>query len=306
MFNRYFLGLVTLLLPLLVSAQSTFPDHCTDGSPLPFSAIEVKHSLDGTCGLEGKTTSPANSHTQNKVKNNFCSTAPGGSPETVTPSTLTDLQGKTTIPAGRGKEPSDRKPLQDLGEGHLVRIKAFLIEAHHADLGSGESVNCNGSTEEQNDIHIALGAAADSQECESVSAEISPHYRPASWNEIGHFETFNSSTREYVPNPALAARLQAQPYRITGQLFFDASHAPCPCGTSCSPIRASDWEIHPIYNIEVCKAGTSCDESSDRDWLAFDTWCNIMPPIKKKKRPHRHTPHEPSSPKTKPSGNTVP
>ena len=130
-------------------------------------------------------------------------------------------------------------------------MKAFLIEAHHADLGAGESVNCNGGKEEDNDIHIALGSKAESQECESVSAEIAPHYRPASWNEIGHFETYNSSTRKYIPNPALASRLQAHPYRITGQLFFDASHAPCPCSKACNPIRASVWEIHPVMKMAV-------------------------------------------------------
>ena len=104
---------------------------------------------------------------------------------------------------------------------------------------------------DENDIHIAFGSHADSQECEGVSAEIIPHYRPASWNEIGHFETYSSKTKKYTPNPAMASRLQAHVYRITGQLFFDASHRACPCGTTCSPKRSSEWEIHPVYGIEV-------------------------------------------------------
>ncbi len=234
MLTRLFLGVV-LLVSGAAFAQTSFPDHCDGGSPLPFSAIEVKHPIDSSCGIEGKPTSPANSHIQNKVKNNFCA-----------------------------------------------------IEAHHADLGGGESVNCNGGKEQDNDIHIALGSQADSQECESVSAEISPHYRPASWNEIGHFEIFNSTTKKYTPNPAMASRLQAHPYRITGQLFFDASHAPCPCSKACTPIRAAVWEIHPVYNIEVCK-GTTCDENTDSDWLAFDVWWKSLVPIKKVKGPHTHT-----------------
>ena len=292
MFTRYFLGIVSLLMPYIAVAQAGLPDHCDNGSPLPFAAIAVKHPDDAKCGLAGKPGSPPNSQVQNKVKNDFCATSPGGKPEIVTPDDLISLQAKTTVHSGHGQEPSDRAPLQKLGEGRLVRMKAFLIEAHHADLGAGESVNCNGGTEEQNDIHMAMGTNADTKECESVSAEIIPHYRPASWNEIGHFETYNSKTRKYTPDAAMSSRLQAHPYRLTGQLFFDASHQPCPCSASCSPIRASVWEIHPIYNIEVC-TGTACDENSDSDWIAFDTWWKSLVPIKKGKGPHTHTPHEP-------------
>ncbi len=293
MWIRYFLGLVTLFLPFSISAQATFPAHCDSGSALPFSAIEIKHSIDDTCGLEGKKTAAQPSHIQNKVKNNFCATAPGGTPDTVTPQNLIALQAKTTVPSGFRKEPTDRTPLTVLGEGKLVRMKAFLIEAHHADLGAGETVNCNGGTEPKNDVHMAMGATADAQECESVSAEISPHYRPKSWNEIGHFEIYNPSIRKYVSNPGLDARLTAHPYRITGQLFFDASHKACPCGTQCTPVRAAVWEIHPVYNLEVCKAGAACDENTDSDWIAFDTWWNSLVPIRKPRPPHAHTPHAP-------------
>jgi len=54
----------------------------------------------------------------------------------------------------------------------------------------------------------------------------------------------------------MAARLKSLPYRVTGQLFFDASHKVCPCGTSnCSPVRASLWEIHPVMKIEAMRKG---------------------------------------------------
>jgi hypothetical protein len=297
MFARYFVVPITLLLfaaPL--RAQSSFPDQCPNQSALPFAAIELKHPIDATCGIKGQPGASANSQLQNAVKNNFCATAPGNQPETFTPKMLIDLQGRTHVKSGFGQEPSDRKPLQDLGEGKLIRMKAFLVEAHHADLGSGESVNCKGATEELNDVHIAFGAQANTQECDSVTAEISPHYRPASWNEIGHYEIWNSSTKKYTPNPAMDARLKSLPYRITGQLFFDASHKVCPCGTSnCSPVRSSLWEIHPVDNIEVCKAGSPCDESNDSDWLAFDTWWKSLTPLTKPQGPHSNAPHEPGT-----------
>jgi hypothetical protein len=288
MFMRYVLGAVLLFAPCACMAQSGFPDHCSDGSPLPFASIEVKQPIDSNCGPTGTPSAPANSKLQNTVKDNFCAGNGTGTPDTFTPQMLIDLQGQTTVPSGFKKEPSDRQPLTDLGEGKLVRMKAFLVEAHHADLGAGETVNCNGAGESQNDIHMAMGATTDTQECGSVSAEISPHYRPASWNEIGHYERYNKSTKKYTPDPAMAARLQAHPYRLTGQLFFDASHKVCPCGITCTPVRSSLWEIHPIYAIEVCKSGTTCDENKDDDWMAFDSWWNSLTPLKKVKGPHIH------------------
>jgi hypothetical protein len=276
------------------SAQTGFPNNCANNAPLPFATIEVKHPIDSACGIKGKTTSPAPSQLQNSVKNNFCGVPANSTPETFTPQMLIDLQRNTHIASGQGKEPADRTELQGLGEGKIVRMKANLIEAHHADVGAGESVNCNGPKEEDNDIHIAFGAQAHTKECSSVSAEISPHFRPASWDEIGHFEKFDPKTKKNIVGPGMASRLQAHPYRITGQLFFDSSHAPCPCGTTCNPIRSSVWEIHPIYNIEVCKAGTTCDVNTDSDWIAFDAWWNSMAPLQPVKPPHSHEPHEPT------------
>jgi hypothetical protein len=295
MLPRYLTALALLLLPWTpLRAQSTFPDHCPNQSPLPFADIELKHPIDASCGIDGDANASTNSKLQNEVKDNFCAAA-DQKPETFTPQMLIDLQAKTQVKSGFDQEPSDRKPLQELGEGKLIRMKAFLIEAHHADLGSGENVNCKGKTEESNDVHMALGAQPNAQECESVTAEISPHFRPASWNEIGHYEIWNSTTKKYTPSAAMDARLRAHPYRITGQLFFDASHKVCPCGTNCSPTRASLWEIHPVYAIEVCKAGSACDENNDSDWISFDTWWKSLTPLSKPRGPHSHAPHEPRS-----------
>ena len=276
------------------SAQTdSFSNQCKDGKALPFASIEQKHPIDDRCGLEGKKGSSDPSHLQNTVKNNFCGAPAGGAPETFTPQMFIELEHNTHVQSGTKKEPADRTALQQLGEGKIVRMKANLIEAHHADVGTGESVNCGRLTEEDNDVHIAFGPTPDAKECSSVSAEISPHFRPASWNEIGHFEKFDSATKKNIVDPVLASRLQAHPYRITGQLFFDASHTLCSCGTTCNPSRGSRWEIHPVYNIEVCKTGTACDEATDSDWIAFDTWWKSLVKPQHVKPPHTHEPHEP-------------
>jgi hypothetical protein len=279
--------LLSASLVLAKPAQKTFPKTCPSGAALPFSSIAVQHPIDTKCASPtGGAKSSKGSQAQNKVKNNFCATA--ATPESTTPEKLVALEATAfadpTIKkeTGQGKEPTDRARLTALGEGKLVRMKAFLIEAHYADIAprQGESVNCNLTNEEGNDIHIAFGSQAGIKECASVSAEIIPHYRPASWAEIGHFQAFDTKTNKNVVNQKLATRLQAQPYRVTGQLFYDASHLPCPCGTACSPSRSSSWEIHPVYKIEVCKAGAGCDESKDGDWIDFDSWWKTPPKVK--------------------------
>jgi len=285
--------LIVIFSARMLACQQTFPSSCPGGTLFPLASLAVHHPIDDACpDLTGKPSSSEASHTQNSVKNNFCASGP---PQAFTPQMLIDLQASVKdagVSFGFQKEPLDRSKLTELHEGTLVRMKAYLIEAHFADLGSGESVNCNGSTVDDNDIHIALGDQPDAQECASVTAEITPHFRPTTWNHIGEFETYNKSTRKYTVNPQIASRLQAQPYRVTGQLFFDASHTPCPCGTSCSPSRSSLWEIHPVYAMDVCKTGTQCDENDDAQWLAFDQWWTNLAPIQPVKPSHTHAPHE--------------
>ena len=280
------------------AAQAQFPKTCADGTELPFARIAAEHPIDTVCpALTGLPDAPEASHKQNTVKNNFCASAP--QPKSFTPAMLIDLQGeakKQHVSFGHDREPDDRSPLDGLGEGSLVRMKAYLIESHYADLGDGESVNCDRPAEEDNDIHIALGPEVNTLECASVSAEISPHFRPAAWTAFGTFENFKAG--KYTVDPQVASRLKSHPYRITGQLFFDASHVPCPCGTRrCSPSRSSLWEIHPVYKIEVCRAGAACDEANDGDWMDFDTWWNSLAPIQHLQGPHSHTAHEPRKPK---------
>jgi len=53
--------------------------------------------------------------------------------------------------------------------------------------------------------------------------------------------------------------------RLSGQLFFDESHHACKNGRpgSGAPARISSWEIHPIYDIKVCKKSAVSDCSAE-------------------------------------------
>lgn len=239
------------------------------GCELPFKDIAVKQSIDNICPIGGAAKGGAQL-AQDQAKNNFCAT---GDPVTVTFDTFSQLQSAAeaaNIPFGMGMHlPPDRSLLKDLvevgsppvkiGEGSVVRLVAFIVEAHHSNVSKGESVNCKKHGKAYNDIHIVLGQTADADPCDSVTAEISPHYRPTSWDGL---ETYDLSTR---------------PVRMTGQLFFDASHKPCSAGKRASPPRMAIWEIHPVYALDVCKKNALADCKADDDtvWVPLDQWLGL-------------------------------
>jgi hypothetical protein len=255
--------LVPLALPASLVAQEG--EDFAPGCPLPFASIAVQHPIDSgdaRCGIEGKSAADDANHAQNRAKNNFCAT---GDAVTLTQDDFVKLQKAVDdagIPSGSTKSlPPDRKVLHDLhttgggakvGEGTKVRFVTFVLKAHYSDTRTGEAVNCGLPGNEPNDIHIptvqaTTGTAAD--ECQSVTAEMSPHGRPDGWT------------------PKALQGLGA-PVRITGQLFFDGSHKPCTPDTVRNPKRVSSWEIHPVYAVDVCSASTlaECPIEDDSKW----------------------------------------
>jgi len=240
------------------------------GCNLPFTG--QSHDIDQHCPNEGCAKND-NDKAQNKVKNNLCAAGPSIQ---INPASIDKLQAAVDQLVQQGSfkygqsapQPADRAKLQQLstvdvngnpvmlGEGKLVTIEAFVLDAKHDDtyvLGSGpegfkgEGVNCKNSLFEWNDIHIALGETASAEECSSVTAEIIPHFRPAVWDRFDS----NACTSPHVANPLPVKGLRV---RITGQLFFDGSHSPGPCSGPTGPNsfpRRAVWEIHPVYAIEV-------------------------------------------------------
>src|SRR5581483_5850947 len=241
--------LAVLLLAGSASAQPGFQPSCT----LPFESIREDHPIDSACKPGGS----AAQHAQNRAKNNFCAS---GNPTRITFDDLVKLQQAAKakgIPFGGTNLPEDREVLKDLttnasgtkiGEGKKVRLVAFVINAHYSNISKGESVNCKKKGRENNDIHLVLGRTPNDTPCRTVTAEISPHFRPLPWDT----DNLNSLTH---------------PVRFTGQLFFDASHKPCP--NPDGPDRASNWEIHPVYAIDVCKNKTmaGCPINNESKWV---------------------------------------
>jgi hypothetical protein len=224
--------------------QATFTPVC----PLPFQGLRNPLS-DDYCGIQGGNSNPA-LQAQSTAMNNFCATTEH--PETIT---YQDLLNWQTRSAHFPTRMSDRKEVENLGEGKYVSYIAFIKEAHYADTVAGEAVNCNRSGYNTNDIHITLISDPNNTDlCQSTIAEISPHYRPVSWR------------------PGLLNEL-GKPVRIRGQLFYDGSHRPCSGKARPNPKRASVWEIHPVYSIDVCRMTDlkACQDSTNpADWTPVE------------------------------------
>lgn len=243
---------------------------------LPFEAIKQTHAIDSSCEAPG-TGSAGPQAAQNEAKNNFCAT---GSPVNLNFNNFAQLQQaaeSANIPFG-GSLPPNRLALHNLlslsnqgsvGEGSVVRVAAFVMDAHYSNVSKGESVNCQHPGNENNDIHIVLGQNAvpsgqkltEAQECASVTAEISPHFRPDVWNP----DNLNSRN--------------AHLFRFTGQLFFDAAHRPCVGGTGANPKRIAIWEVHPVYAVDICAdAANNCTASSDQNWVPLSDFVGTGAP----------------------------
>jgi hypothetical protein len=251
-----------------VFAQQFIPDCPLNQLGGQIRNLRQPHPVDGTCRIDGEG-SPG-SQAQNHAKNNFCA---ANAPVEVNVSTLRQLETATEfvltqahIPFGSPTSiPPNRVRLRqgfNLGnrtfkEGMTVLIRGFVLDAHYSNLRNGEKVNCTTKGKINNDIHVALGATPTSDHCFSITAEISPHFRPTTWADFDDYEF-------------------THPVMFLGQLFYDASHRPCTPGHPVNPARISSWEIHPVYSIFVCRNATlqGCPANGNV-WTPFDVWVTL-------------------------------
>ena len=260
-----------LLLVLGLPAQSVaqkFVPGCT--LPATLAPIAEKHPIDKTC-IKSGLSKVSEKVAESRIKNNLCAT---GDPTTIEHDTLLELQ---TAADAAGIHLGDRfhpaRPTTrfttgkgELGEGDLVALTAWVLRARNSNSSSGgENVNCSKNGIENNDIHIVLAkfvnhADIDEDECNSVTAELIPHLRPLAWTKANLMDDRN------------------HPFRFTGPLFLDSDHVPCRVdGSGGGPDRASVWEIHPVYNIEICKftSKAKCDPSNPANkkaWVTLADW----------------------------------
>jgi len=253
--------------------QNAFVPDC----PPPFPNAAAR-PVDVSCGIEGEFESNGTDEhrAQNRAKNSFCAKGANGTvaadPILTTVTTYDILQDKVIengIDFGSSANlPQDRNALRNIatnadgvaiGEGSYVVFVGFMLDAHRT---GKESVSCQNGTVGFADIHISLARTKNADLCRSIGAEIVPHFRPTTWPRIYYAEHYEEIKRH--------------PLRLKGHLFFDGSHHPCgdPNMTDRDPLRRSDWEIHPVYSIDVCSNTTlaNCGATNESVWTAFDEW----------------------------------
>jgi hypothetical protein len=260
---------------LLTAIGSVRAEPFTVECQLPFASIEKHRPIDDICAARGvaKTDDSAEG-LQNRVKNNFCA---AGTPALVTFVTFKKLQQNLDQKAAEAKKwsglhlPANRDVLlgiyttsegATIGEGSVVKFAAWLMKLRQ---GHPETCNCNQDDHDPDmvDMHIVLISSSDREntpECKSVTAEISPHFRPDEWDG----DTL--------------LKANDHPLRFTGQLIYDAAHRPCsgspPKAGGGTPSRSSSWEIHPVYAIDVCENNSlaKCKADNDSVWKPLDQW----------------------------------
>src|SRR5262249_21877701 len=177
------------------------------GCQMPFKS--KKTAFDSKCGMNG-SSDDADKIAESRAKNNFCANAK----DLVRVSSDDFLALQKASDDLSTRKFVDRSPLHQLttiggakvGEGTVVEFVAYVLEAHYSDVASGETVNCRIPGKSNNDIRIVLVQDPSDDPCTSITAEISPHYRPAGWTD----ETLNSAGKH--------------PVRVRGPLFFDGAH----------------------------------------------------------------------------------
>jgi hypothetical protein len=147
------------------------------------------------------------------------------------------------------------------GEGMPVRLRGYLAPHDPAKPASGtheggiESVNCRLTDQPSRDIHIPIVANVGDDECSGVVVEMIPQGRPEhpGW------------TKENI----WKIQKEGRPVLFVGPLFYDSEHlknADCAHLRQGQPKRMSLWEVHPVVEFYVCKAGHGCDPASSGDW----------------------------------------
>lgn len=178
----------------------------------------------------------------------------------------------------------DRVELEALGEGRLVRVEAYLVgvrydEASHANcmLGDLQAVS-------QRLILVpedALGMKLPGRELRSVTAVITPrirrkHARLVSTKK-GRDVWATNWGKWKLDSLIYAAPRTGLLVRVTGLLLLDTEHIYNPLN------RSTDWEIHPILEIEVCRRKDMC--AGGEGWQKLEDMVIKEPPVKRPRIP---------------------
>jgi len=166
-----------------------------------------------------------------------------------------DFQDLATLadPVAGFAEGDTREKLTALGEGTMIRVVAYALDARR---GSQESCNCGLKKAADTDNHIVLvdptsTSPSLADEPDSQTAEFTPRVR------LDHPKLAGARLKALIT----AAPNQALLVRVTGLQMFDSFHS-----LHAHLTRHNNWEIHPVFGLEYCPRNLTCTKSSDANW----------------------------------------
>ena len=232
--NRTFVGSI-------VDAAVPVPSGVTE--PCPDGIEDIDHCPATGCGDLGDAE-------LNKAKN---SETMSGSPVDMSIASIKALSQPNKFDTGQDR--TNLKP----NEGKAVRVMGFLLVVK---AEGGESCNCGLTRRAQTDVHLALGEDAEDLEEDSITAEITPRVRQhQNHDPKWQFKNVNDIEGEFV--------------RVTGPLMLDTKHIPqahrLPGERPNKGLkRATNWEVHPIFKLEVCVSSVpACKANKPNAWQDF-------------------------------------
>jgi len=138
-------------------------------------------------------------------------------------------------------------------EGDFVQMVGYVVSAPYY-VKKGESVNCDLTGPENNDLRIAIARGPRDTDFDGISVVMIPYWRPRGWNV----------------ESLLRVAKEQHLVLVRGQLFYDSEHQvndDPDVESPGQPRRFSLWEIHPVTDFYVCMPeGTSCDARHLKEW----------------------------------------
>jgi hypothetical protein len=136
--------------------------------------------------------------------------------------------------------------------GSGVVVIGLLYDAKESDP---ESCNCMRTAKDWLDFHIwIVGSKAAATKAKSFVVEITPRVRQ------DHPGWTVTKLRKLIPPHAWTK------VRVKRLATFDSEHWNFAKGRK----RATVWEIHPVFEFEVCSSGTTCSIDSDSGWVKLE------------------------------------
>ncbi len=229
------------------AAAPTAPPQSGVTAPCPDGIEDIAHcTMPGGCGELGDAL-------LNAAKNRTDIPSPAG----VRRMTLDEI--KALPQPARWDTGQSRTQATTAGEGRAVVVTGFLQVARHE---GAESCNCGLTRRADTDVHLVLVSDLEEPEEDSVTVEITPRVR----EREGHLP--NWLWRNVRDN------LEGEFIRVTGRLMLDSKHIPqarlLPGERRNKGLtRATNWEVHPITRIEICRKSIStCNRG--RGWEDYN------------------------------------